>query len=131
MKVDASFPSAVAYSAWLNKRIGQVIREIRVSRGMSTYRLAKLCRLTDQTLLNIEAGRCERGSLSGGLAQVCYHLGIRMKDLYNYAETATFQDSEPEDKPQSKQPRPTMTDKAMTADGSPPRTPRPNRRSAR
>ena len=81
-----SFPTADAYEAWINRRIGARVTHWREKRGVSPYRLGRLCKVTDQTILNIEQGRCPRGSLTGTLSRIAYHLGIELRELVPVSE---------------------------------------------
>lgn len=64
---------ADAYVARLNRQVGEVLREWREARGLSAYALAKVARVTDQTILNIEQGGCPNGPLTGTLARLCVY----------------------------------------------------------
>lgn len=75
-----------AYVEWLNLRIGQEVRRLRVEAGYSAYALAALCGISDQTLLNIERGTCPCGCLTSNLARVSRHFGLPLSELIQRAE---------------------------------------------
>jgi transcriptional regulator with XRE-family HTH domain len=83
-----AFESATpdAYADWINRRIGAEVRRLREAAGLSAYRLGRLCGVTDQTILNIEQARCDRGCLTGTLARIAFHFGLKLRELVERAE---------------------------------------------
>ncbi|MEQ1751461.1 MAG: hypothetical protein ABL974_18700 [Prosthecobacter sp.] len=80
------FTTADAYADWINKRIGQEVTRLRESRSMTPYALGLVCGVCDQTILNIERGKCDRGYLTGTLARIAFHFGTTLKGLISSAE---------------------------------------------
>ena len=79
------FTDANAYADWINRRIGAEVTRLRVAHGMTPYALGLACGVTDQTILNIERGKCDRGHLTGTLARICFHFGITLEALIDAA----------------------------------------------
>ncbi len=74
------------YADWINERLGAEVRERREALGLSAYALGRACGVSDQTILNIEQGNCDRGCLTGTLARVAFHFGISLTALIEAAE---------------------------------------------
>lgn len=74
------------YADWINERIGKEVQRLREEAGLSAYRLGRLCGVTDQTIVNIEQARCDRGCLTGTLARIAFHFGLTMQELVSAAE---------------------------------------------
>lgn len=74
------------YADWINARIGAEVRRLREAAGLSAYKLGRLCGVSDQTILNIEQGNCDRGCLTGTLARVAFRFGITLSALIDAAE---------------------------------------------
>ena len=73
------------YADWINARIGAEVRR-REATGLSAYALAKAAAVTDQTILNIEQGNCDRGSLTGTLARIAFRFEVTLTVLIGAAE---------------------------------------------
>ncbi len=85
---DADIPdSPDAYAAWVNQRIGQEVIRRRTAIGLSAYALAKQIGLTDQSIRNIELGKCPAGSLSTSLARVAHRFGTTLGRFIDTAES--------------------------------------------
>ena len=85
---DADIPAAPdAYAAWVNRRIGQEVLRRRTAIGLSAYALAKQIGLTDQSIRNIERGKCPTGSLSTSLALVAHRFGTTLGRFIDTAES--------------------------------------------
>ena len=82
----SAFANADAYSDWINRRLGEEVTRLREAHGMTPYALGLKCGVSDQTILNIEHGKCERGYLTGTLARICFHFGITLNELLDAAE---------------------------------------------
>ena len=76
------------YADWINAKIGQEVRRRREAAGLSAYRLGQLCGVSDQTILNLEQGTCERGCVMGTLARIAFHFGGTLEDLIAAAAQA-------------------------------------------
>lgn len=74
------------YADWINARIGAEVRRRREALGLSAYTLGRACGVSDQTILNIEQGNCDRGWLTGTLARVAFHFGTTLSALITEAE---------------------------------------------
>jgi len=81
----SAFANADAYADWINRRIGEEVARLREAHGMTPYALGLKCGVSDQTILNIEHGKCERGYLTGTLARICFHFGITLNELLDAA----------------------------------------------
>ncbi len=84
----SAFANAEAYADWINRRLGEEVTRLRKDHGMSPYALGLKCGVSDQTILNIEQGKCERGYLTGTLARICFHFGITLNELLDAAAAA-------------------------------------------
>ena len=71
-------PSPDEYAAWINQRIGAEVKRRREALGLSAYALARLAGVSDQTVLNIEHGRCKTGVNAATLARLCptFHVAL-------------------------------------------------------
>jgi transcriptional regulator with XRE-family HTH domain len=78
-------PGSIA--AWVNRRIGQEVIRRRTAIGLSAYALAKQIGLTDQSIRNIELGKCPAGSLSTSLARVAHRFGTTLGRFIDTAES--------------------------------------------
>lgn len=76
-----------AYADRFNARLGAVVRRRREALGWSTYKLGKETGVTDQTILNLEQGRCDQGCLTGTLARIAWRLGVPVWVLAAEAES--------------------------------------------
>ena len=74
------------YVAWLNRRIGQEVKRLRLSTGLSAYCLANQCGISDQTFLNVERGTCPNGCLTSVLARISHRFGLQLWELIQRAE---------------------------------------------
>ena len=74
------------YAAWINQRIGAEVKRRREALGLSAYALAKLAGLSDQTVLNIEQGRCANGANAGTLARLCLAFHVTVSEFMASAE---------------------------------------------
>lgn len=81
----SAFATADDYADWINQRIGEEVTRRRVALGMTPYALGKVCGVCDQTILNIEHGKCDRGHLTGTLARISFHFGITLNELMDAA----------------------------------------------
>lgn len=84
---NADIPdSPDAYAAWVNHRIGQKVIRCREAIGLSAYALAKQIGLTDQSIRNIERGKCPAGTLSSNLARIAHRFGTSLGHFISSAE---------------------------------------------
>ncbi len=74
------------YADWINARIGAEVARRRAALGLSAYALGKDAGVTDQTILNLEQGNCDRGCLTGTLARIALRFGITLSTLIQAAE---------------------------------------------
>lgn len=74
------------YADWINARIGAEVRRRREALRLSAYALGKDAGVTDQTILNLEQGNCDRGCLTGTLARIAFRFGTTLSELTAAAE---------------------------------------------
>lgn len=82
-----SFPSHLTpdlYPAFITRQIGREVRVRRESLGLSAYALAKLARVTDQTILNIEQGATCPNFVT--VALICVRFGTTATEFVGSAE---------------------------------------------
>ncbi len=84
MEPDHAPTEADAYSDWILRRIGAEVRRRREALGLSAYALGKAGAVSDQTILNIEQGRC--GALIATMARIAKRLGLSLTALVGAAE---------------------------------------------
>jgi len=84
MEPDHAPTEADAYSDWIVRRIGAEVRRRREALGRSAYALGKAGAVSDQTILNIEQGRC--GALIATMARIAKRLGTTFSALAVAAE---------------------------------------------
>ena len=86
MDTNHAYTTPDEYAEWINARIGKEVYRLRTAKNLTAYALGAACGVSDQTILNIERGECERGSLTGTLARIAFHFGITLTDLIAKAE---------------------------------------------
>ena len=74
------------YANWINLRICAEVRERRESLGLSAFTMSKAGGVSDQSYLNIEQGKDDRGSLTGTLARICVRFDTTLSELIAAAE---------------------------------------------
>jgi len=79
------FTSGEAYADWINQRIGKKVTQLREGLGMTPYALGLKCGVSDQTILNVERNKCDRGALTGTLARIAFFFGITLEALIESA----------------------------------------------
>lgn len=79
-----------AYVAAFHRSLGLEVASRREALGLSAYALAKAARVSDQTIPNLEQGRCDNGCWTGTLARVAHRIahriGVCVADLVAAAE---------------------------------------------
>ena len=88
MQDDSAPTDPDAYTDWLKERVGAELRRQREARGLSAYALGKVAKVSDQTILNIEQGKCERGSVLATMARVARQFEMRLWEFLRSAEEA-------------------------------------------
>lgn len=81
MDPKTHFSTPDDYADWINTRIREEVLRRREAAGISAYALAAACGVSDQTILNLEHGKCDRGSLTGTLARIAFYFGITLEEL--------------------------------------------------
>lgn len=81
----SAFTDADAYADWINERIGKKVTSLREGVGMTPYALGLKCGVSDQTILNVERNKCDRGALTGTLAHIAFFFGISLEALIESA----------------------------------------------
>jgi len=77
-----------AYARRINEGLGRELRRLREVLGLSAYQLGRGAGVSDQTVRNIEEGRCAQGAVVGTLARMAWRLGLRLEQLLAAAEPA-------------------------------------------
>ena len=80
-------PTPDEYAKGINACIGVEVKKRREALGLTAYALGREAgNVSDQTIVNIEKGRCPNGCMTGSLARICHRLGTTMAELMGAAE---------------------------------------------
>lgn len=74
------------YAARFIRDLGAEVRCRRERLGMSAYALGRVAKVSDQTILNLEQGNCDRGCLTSTLCRVAWFFGTTFSELVAAAE---------------------------------------------
>ncbi|MBL9151967.1 MAG: helix-turn-helix transcriptional regulator [Verrucomicrobiales bacterium] len=78
-------PSTEDAVSFFIRDLGAEIRSRRERLGISAYSLGRAGNVTDQTILNIEQGRCGNGCQVGTLFRIAERLGTTLPELITAA----------------------------------------------
>ncbi len=74
----------------MNFDVGSRIRELRMSKGLSTNKLSNLAGLSQSYIRNLEAGKYDNPTVDS-LELICEALGIAFEDFVNYKDLSLSQ----------------------------------------